>query len=221
VNDFSNYFNYFTEIEEHFQKARGTSLFLLSPLDWALIESWKTSGVPLEAVLIGIDTAFDKWRSRKSKTQQVNSLAFCSQAVLAAAQRKPGDAPTEAPAPFPDGAVRAYLEGNRDRLQSHQPAYHSIAKALDAILAGLDPQRPDLEALEQRLTILEEQMIAIARTHQTDEDAFQVRKELDGYLKAYRSKMSVTQISMLEKQYLHRQLLEKSELPRLSLFYLH
>ena len=29
-----NYFNYFTEIEEHFQKARGTGLFLLSTLDW-------------------------------------------------------------------------------------------------------------------------------------------------------------------------------------------
>ena len=50
-----NYFNYFTEIEEHFQRARGTGLFLLSPLDWALIESWKNSGIPLEAVLRGID----------------------------------------------------------------------------------------------------------------------------------------------------------------------
>ena len=46
-----NYFNYFTEIEEHFQRARGTGLFLLSPLDWALIEAWKNSGMPLEAVL--------------------------------------------------------------------------------------------------------------------------------------------------------------------------
>ena len=26
-----NYFNYYTEIEEQFRKARGTSLFLLSP----------------------------------------------------------------------------------------------------------------------------------------------------------------------------------------------
>jgi len=32
-----NYFNYFTEIEEHFQRARATGLFLLSPLDWALV----------------------------------------------------------------------------------------------------------------------------------------------------------------------------------------
>ena len=67
-----NYFNYFTEIEEHFQRRRG-SILLLSPLDWALIEGWKNSGVPLEAVLRGIDAAFEKWRSKKSKTQMVNS----------------------------------------------------------------------------------------------------------------------------------------------------
>ena len=62
-----NYFNYFTEIEEHFQRARGTSLFLLSPLDWALVESWKNAGVPLEAVLRGIDTAFEKWRGAQGE----------------------------------------------------------------------------------------------------------------------------------------------------------
>ncbi len=84
-----NYFNYFTEIEERFQRARGTGLFLLSPLDWALIESWKNAGVPLEAVLKGIDDAFEKWRSRKSKRRLVNSLAYCAQAVLEAAQKLP------------------------------------------------------------------------------------------------------------------------------------
>ena len=83
----ANYFNYFTEMEEHFQKARGTSLFLLSPLDWALIESWKNSGVPLEAVLRGIDAAFEKWRAKRSRVQMVNSLAFCAQAVMMEAQR--------------------------------------------------------------------------------------------------------------------------------------
>src|SRR5947199_7036516 len=81
----ANYFNYFTEIEEHFQRARGTSLFLLSPLDWAIIENWKNSGVPLEAVLRGIDEAFEKCRSLKVKTRRVNSIAYCSQAVLKSA----------------------------------------------------------------------------------------------------------------------------------------
>ncbi len=81
-----NYFNYFTEVEEHFQRARGTALFLMSPLDWALVETWKNSGVPLEAVLRGIDAALEKWRGRTVKTQMVNSLAFCAQAVLTEAQ---------------------------------------------------------------------------------------------------------------------------------------
>src|SRR5215472_9973312 len=82
----SNYFNFFTEIEEHFQRTRGTSLFLMSPLDWALVETWKDAGVPLEAVLRGIDVAFEKWRSRKKKTQAVNSLAYCAQAVATEAK---------------------------------------------------------------------------------------------------------------------------------------
>ena len=49
-----NYFNYFTEIEEYFWKKRGAHL-LVSPLDWAIMETWQKAGVPLEAVLKGID----------------------------------------------------------------------------------------------------------------------------------------------------------------------
>ena len=47
-----NYINYFTEIEEHFQRRRG-SILLLSTVDWALIDTWREAGVPLEAVLQG------------------------------------------------------------------------------------------------------------------------------------------------------------------------
>src|ERR1700704_796723 len=80
-----NYFNYFTEIEEHFQRRRG-GILLLSTLAWALIETWKSAGVPLEAVLRGVDDAFDKYDQRPSKSKKVNSLAYCSQAVLTAAE---------------------------------------------------------------------------------------------------------------------------------------
>ena len=45
-----NYFNYFTEIQEHYLRRRGTHL-PLSTLIGALIETWKSAGVPLEAVL--------------------------------------------------------------------------------------------------------------------------------------------------------------------------
>src|SRR5579875_3117118 len=107
-----NYFNYFTEIEEHFQRTRGTGLFLLSPLDWALIENWKASGIPLEAVLKGIDEAFEKWHSRKTRRRMINSIAYCAQAVAEAAKRAPQ--PTEkaaATAPFAAEDIRAYLLG--------------------------------------------------------------------------------------------------------------
>ncbi len=211
-----NYFNYFTEIEEHFQRARGTALFLMSPLDWALVESWKNAGVPLEAVLRGIDAAFEKWRARKVKTQMVNSLAFCAQAVLTEAQIMSGAAPArkEAAPPFPLDDLRAYLEGNAAAVAPQLP---EIADSLRSVAAGpLD----DLEAVEQRLTVLEEKMIATARSRQSEEELLLARQDLDRQLRPYRGKMTAEQLTMLEKQYLERNLLEQAKLPRLSLFYM-
>ena len=111
-----NYFNYFTEIEEHFQRRRGTILHV-SPMDWTLIEVWKDAGIPLEAVLRGIDAAFERWERRPSKTRKVNSLAYCAQAVLAAAEEmkeaEVGTARAEKPdAGFAPEGIAAYLEHN-------------------------------------------------------------------------------------------------------------
>jgi hypothetical protein len=215
-----NYFNYFTEIEDHFQRARGTGLFLLSPLDWALIESWNESGVPLEAVLRGIDAAFEKWRGRKVKTQMVNSLAFCAQAVLTEAQLMAGTGQPSAKrepaaAPFPLDDLRAYLESNAAAVP-----YPEIAESLRKLAAEAEQHYTDLESLEQRLTVLEEKMLAIARTSQSEEQMLESRQDLDRQLRPYRGKMTADQLSMLEKQYLERNILEKAKLPRLSLFYL-
>lgn len=217
----SNYFNYFTEIEEHFQRARGTGLFLLSPLDWALIESWKRGDVPLEAVLRGIDVAFEKWRARKVKTQMVNSLAFCAQAVLSEAQVMAGAAQPrvrrDTAPPFAADELRAYLKKNAAALP---PEYSDIAAALERLAADVEQHIGELEALEQRLTVLEEKMIATARSRQSEEQLLAARQELDRQLRPYRGKMTAEQLAMLEKQYLERNLLEKAGLPRLSLFYL-
>jgi len=215
-----NYFNYFTEIEEHFQRARGTSLFLLSTLDWALIENWKNAGVPLEAVMRGIDAAFEKWRGRKVKTQMVNSLAFCAQAVLTEAQIMAGTAQPrprrEVAPPFDEEALRSYLGANSAVVRTVE-GYSEIADALGRLA---DEAHTDLEALEQRLTVLEEKMVAIARTRQSEEDLLAARREMDRQLRPYRGKMTADQLSMLEKQYLERALLEGAGLPRLSLFYM-
>jgi hypothetical protein len=217
-----NYFNYFTEIEEHFQRARGTSLFLLSPLDWALVESWKNSDVPLEAVMRGIDAAFEKWRARRVKTQQVNSLAFCSQAVLTEAAVMSGAAPAPtqrvAAPPFPMEDLRAYLARNAADVRT--AGHVEIADALERITADVERYYADLEDLERNLTVLEEKMIAAARAAQTEQQALDARRDLDAQLRPYRGKMSAPQLALLEKQYLERSLLEKNRLPRLSLFYL-
>jgi len=220
-----NYFNYFTEIEEHFQRARGTSLFLLSPLDWALIETWKNAGVPLEAVLRGIDAAFIKWRSKKSKTQQVNSLAFCTQAVMEEtrilANQAPATPPKEVDAPFSITELSGYLQRNAAQLrETARPSFIEIAESLEELAAQAADHIHRLEELEIRLTSFEDKLLAIARSEQTDQDLFQARKELDTYLKPYRGKMTAPQLTMLEKQFLDRWLLEKTKVPRLSLFYL-
>lgn len=219
-----NYFNYFTEVEEHFQRARGAGLFLLSPLDWALIETWKNGGVPLEAVLRGIDAAFEKWRSRRSKVRMVNSLAYCAQEVLTAAQEMAGvvtRAAKPAAAPFELEELRSYLQQNARSLRGlGHSSYDEIAAALDRLASEAEAHYQDLEDLERRLTALEDKMMAVARSRGSEEDLLDVRRELDLQLRPYRGKMTAEQLSMLEKQYLDRRLLESSNLPRLSLFYM-
>ncbi|HKP71321.1 MAG TPA: hypothetical protein VJT82_00180, partial [Pyrinomonadaceae bacterium] len=76
-----NYFNYFTEIEDTFIRRRGKHL-LLSPMDWALIESWKTMGVPLHVALRGVEQSFDSYES-KPRRRTVKSLFYCQEEVEA------------------------------------------------------------------------------------------------------------------------------------------
>ena len=76
-----NYFNYYTEIEDTFVRRRGKHL-LLSPLDWALIESWKTMGVPLHVALRGIEKSFDSYEARP-RNRSVKSLFYCQEEVEA------------------------------------------------------------------------------------------------------------------------------------------
>jgi hypothetical protein len=228
-----NYFNYFTEIEEHFQRARNTGMFLFSPLDWAIIETWKEAGVPLEAVLKGIDRAFEKWHARKTKTRMVNSLAYCAQEVLSAAREMQNPAGAETSrtgaVPFSNSdlaeAFRRNAELVREAASRAQgpgaAAYSHVADTIQQLATAAESgSLGDLELLEQRLTVLEEKMIAAAMQATSEEDLIQARADMQRQLAAYRHKMNSEQLAMLEKQYLQRQILEMARLPRLSLFYL-
>src|ERR1700761_1164886 len=106
-----NYFNYFTEIEERFQQRRG-SLLMLSTLDWALIETWREAGVPLEAVLRGIDNAFDKHDAKalraSHRTRKVNGLAWCAQSVMEALEQAIEASPGATPAAETEAAESGF-----------------------------------------------------------------------------------------------------------------
>ncbi len=227
-----NYFNYFTEIEEHFQRRRG-SILLLSTLDWALIESWKDAGIPLEAVLRGIDSAFDKYDRRPSKTRKVNSLAYCTQEVLAAAEEmKEAAVGTERKEPRESGVAKdelaAYLERNAMAFEESkvpEPAAALVvedAKALKQLASDFRAGGAslDMEDVERRMTVMEEKLFAGLLAATEDEVIVGIRTQADRELAPYRSKMSGVQIEQLMKQYVNKKLLEHYKLPRLSLFYM-
>jgi len=231
-----NYFNYFTEIEEHFQRRRG-GILLLSTLDWALIETWKDAGIPQEAVLRGIDAAFERYEKRPSKTRKVNSLAYCAQEVLAAAEEMKEAAvgtsrESKTKAGFDSAEIADFLRRNSTQLEgvklpsrlgiSPEAVAGEIAGTLREIAAEIEGKSvlPKLEDLERRLTVQEEKLFAVLLAAVVDDEIVSVRGQADRELAPYRSKMPAAQVEQLQKQYVHKKLLEKYGVPRLSLFYM-
>jgi hypothetical protein len=206
---------------------------LLSTLDWALIETWKEAGIPLEAVLHGIDEAFDRYDARPKKTRKVNSLAYCAQQVLSAAEemRESAVGVRREPSAVAEGLeasrIAEYLERNASAL-----AAASVPSAVEALVAesastlrtlAKDHQQATssgLEELERWLSVLEEKLFAALLAATGDEELVSFRAEADRELAPYRRKLTATQIEHLLKQYMHKRLLERYRAPRLSLFYI-
>jgi len=240
-----NYFNYFTEIENRFQQRRG-SLLMLSALDWALFETWREAGVPVQAVLRGIDSAFDKHdaqRLRSTRRQRkINGLAWCAQAVLEAVEQSKeaaiGAMPTQ-PAEaresgFETARVRRYLEHNAaalDAAATNLPSPANTAAAESAIRlrslatalsspTDIQPATGNLEELDRTLTVLEEKLIAALLTAEPEAQLVALREQASRELAPYRGKMQAVQIKQVQQQFLQKRLLEAHTLPRLSLFYM-
>lgn len=234
-----NYFNYFTEIEEYFWKKRGANL-LVSPLDWAIMEAWQQAGVPLEAAFKGIDRAFESHARSRRGSKPLKSLAYCTDAVLEAAEEAQEAAtgghsqgePSQKTEAFSRDALRAHFGTNREQLEqiatttaSAQPELaarlRESAQSLGQCAQILDsPAVLDLEDLERRLTVLDEKIHGALLSHAGEELQLRIRREMDGQLAMYRGKMRTEQIALVERQYLQKRLLEEFHLPRLSLFYL-
>jgi hypothetical protein len=163
----------------------------------------------------------------------VNSLAYCAQEVLSAAREMQNPAGAETSrtgaVPFSNSdlaeAFRRNAELVREAASRAQgpgaAAYSHVADTIQQLATAAESgSLGDLELLEQRLTVLEEKMIAAAMQATSEEDLIQARADMQRQLAAYRHKMNSEQLAMLEKQYLQRQILEMARLPRLSLFYL-
>jgi hypothetical protein len=237
-----NYFNYFTEIEDRFQQRRG-SLLMLSTLDWALIETWREAGVPLEAVLRGIDAAFDKHDAQRLRStrrpRKVNGLAWCAQAVIEAVEQSReaaiGTAPTADSEPRESGfeadRLARYLTRNaavllRAAASLPQPARTAVVETADrlreiaAATSHLEPRTSNLEDLDRTLTVLEEKLFAALLTATPEDQLVALREQAARELAPYRGKMQAVQIKQVQQQFLQKRLLEAHSLPRLSLFYM-
>jgi aminoglycoside/choline kinase family phosphotransferase len=234
-----NYFNYFTEIEEKFRKCRAEAV-LLSPLDWALVESWKEQGFPLEAVLAGIERSFEKFKAGKRSYRKVNSLAYCSQEVFRAVEEsravaaQGGSARSmkeEAPAPFSAEEISRFLARCAGAVESagrqaHEEGKHVLADELAEAVTVLNSlgasaqATGDLEETERNLTALEERLNASLLRGTVVETLAQLHAEVDRGLIPYRRKMAPAEVDLLERRFLKNRLFEHYKIPRLSLFYL-
>lgn len=232
-----NYFEYFSEIEERFSRRRG-SVLLLNTLDWALIETWREAGIPLEAVLRGIDAAFDKHDARAHKTRQrkINGLAWCAQAVMQSAEEmveaSTGIAPSTVREPresgFESERVAAYLERNAQALEGAtlpnadaDALRTTTSHRLRELAASMRSNVPlALDELDRILTVLEEKLFAALQSSANEQELVDLKTQADRELAPYRAKMSTLQLRQVQQQFLHKRLLELRALPRLSLFYM-
>ena len=232
-----NYFNYFTEIEDAFVRRRGKHLFL-SPLDWALMETWKQLGIPLHIVLRGVERSFDSFEARPRK-RSVKSLLYCQEEVEAqyaewlearvgASDSSPDVVETDA-TPFSATAIREHLDRCYSGLVhlSESRKDDDLSEALTRAASLLEEIQNDLSEsgvldtrrLEDSLTGLErmlnEAMLAVVSA--TELEA--LKSGVKDQLKPYRSQMEAAVYKQTFDNLLLKRLREQFGLPRLSLFY--
>lgn len=236
-----NYFSYFSEIEDTFIRRRGKHL-LLSPIDWALIESWKEHGIPLHVALRGIEHAFDSHEAKKRK-RSVKTLLYCQEEVEAqyaewlesrVGSHEGTPEMADDSTPFPRSAVLAHLERSRKTLaelhaqrRSHrQDELTEVLGRAGALLSEVkndfkSAAQPDTRKLEESLSGIERMLDDAIRITATDCDMTTARHEIDAQLKPYKRHMDKTAFEQTRDNLLRKRLREHFGVPRLSLFFLH
>ncbi len=233
-----NYFNYFTEIEDAFVRRRGKHL-LLSPMDWALIESWKEMNVPLHVALRGIEKSFDSWESKPRK-RSIKTLLYCQEEVEAQhaewletrVGEQQADEKAEA-AHLPRTAVLEHLQRARLKLlaladERKQVAEDQLSEAFDrvaSLLRDLEQEftrssSPDTQKLETSLTGLERVLTDAIRLAISSEELAIFEQEVKDQLQRFKSHMDKAVYAQTVENLVLKQVREHFAVPRLSLFYL-
>jgi hypothetical protein len=232
-----NYFNYFTEIEDAFVRRRGKHLFL-SPMDWALMETWKQQGIPLHIVLRGVEKSFDSYEARP-RNRSVKTLLYCQEEVEAQyaewveAHVGSGNASAENESdktPFSFAAISEHLQRSRkalSELAQSRKQEDDLSEALTRAIALLVDIENDFASgatldtrkLEDSLTGLErmlnDSMLSVAGASTLDE----FKKGVKDQLKPYRSQMDAAAYKQTFDNLLLKRLREEFGVPRLSLFF--
>lgn len=223
-----NYFNYYTEIEETFVRRRGKHLFL-SPLDWAMIETWKERGIPLHIVLRAIESVFDVFDRQPPGTRTIKSLFYCREEVdvqFAEWSKSRAGAHEEEPhagsAGFSKEAITAQIQNAIEELRSnpHDELREDIDRAVGRLeaLAGdladdpgtVDATLADIEGLLERGVLSNWDRVHLKK----------IEGEVAGQLRAFKSDMEPTAYKTTFDLMLMKRLREEAGIPRLGLFYL-
>jgi len=237
-----NYFNYFTEIEDAFVRRRGKHLFL-SPMDWALMETWKEQGIPLHLVLRGVERSFDSYESKPRK-RSVKSLLYCQEEVEAqyaewlearvgANPASNGEVKEDENAPFSSTAVSEHLRRSRESLSHLAEARtrlspDELSEALtraSLLIESIENDfvtgaTTDTRKVEDSLTGLERMINQVLLSAGATPELETAKKEIAAQLKPYKSQMEPVVYEQTFENLLLKRLREQLSIPRLSLFYL-
>lgn len=243
-----NYFNYFTEVEEEFVRRRGKPL-MISPMDWALVESWKSAGIPLHIVLRAINEAFDGYDARAQKYRKVNSIFYCQQAVEGAFAEyrlsqvgsgtdqvaedsgsvRKGSRTRHEEEAFPKDVLLEFLARCDEELrQSAQSDHPELNEAIDRARARLKEIAADIEgskqvlaeSIERDLDAIDRMILESASIACGEEEMKKIQTEAESQLRSYRKKMDKAIYETTVLNFVSRRLREINKIPRLSLFYL-
>jgi hypothetical protein len=240
-----NYYNYFTEIEEHFVKRRGKHL-LISPMDWGLIAAWRDAGIPLHVAIRGIDIAMDGFFARQHKsTSKVNSLCYCHDSVMTEyashLESRLGESANEGESPPTDAEAESGRKGNPglEEILSFISARISEIKILVAkqytgdtpegmnrvlgrfeeIMHNLEAGgRVDSEALEKDLQIIDEILVEELRACVSPELADEWERSAKKELKVYRKRLPKETYDKIHGNFIRDKIHRKFGIGELSLF---